>query len=160
MRYATSRNVCGKPISDLKVPFLLEPVASALSEAASMFRMHGFKIVIWDAARTKRTQALLRDYLDDDQYVAVNSNHNTGTAIDMTLIDSKGVLLDMGTDFDDFSPVAWSSNQELSDDVVQNRKLLKDIMAQAKFKQLDTEWWHFDYTGVINGKLESIEQYV
>lgn len=74
--------------------------------------------------------------------------HNTGGAIDLTLVTESGYTLDMGTQFDDFSHVAWIDHFEDTDryhDVRYNRRILYNAMIEAGFTNLPTEWWHYDY---------------
>lgn len=76
------------------------------------------------------------------------SLHNTGGAIDVTIIDADGKELNMGTEFDDFSNKAWSNHfEEYADneEIRNNRRLLYWTMLKAGFTNLPSEWWHFDY---------------
>jgi D-alanyl-D-alanine dipeptidase len=83
----------------------------------------------------------------DERYVAnptKASGHNRGLAVDLTIIHLKtGVELDMGTGFDHFSDTAHHSFTQLSPTVLQNRKLLKEVMQKYGFNFLETEWWHY-----------------
>ena len=79
------------------------------------------------------------------------SLHNFGFAIDLSLIDSSGNPLDMGTAFDFFGPLAEPRKEndflkqgKLSSEQVRNRQILRSIMQEAGFVQLPIEWWHFD----------------
>ncbi|MCM1299689.1 MAG: M15 family metallopeptidase [Firmicutes bacterium] len=80
------------------------------------------------------------------------SVHNTGGAVDLTLYDKeKGRELNMGTEFDDFSPKAntryfeESADLPRSEEIRSNRRLLYWCMINAGFTNLPTEWWHYDY---------------
>ncbi|GAL22499.1 D-alanyl-D-alanine dipeptidase [Vibrio maritimus] len=75
------------------------------------------------------------------------SPHQTGGSVDVTLCDSDGRLLDMGTQFDENSLRSWSSALEDSPetDQAQNRRLLYNAMIEAGFTNLPSEWWHYDY---------------
>ncbi len=79
------------------------------------------------------------------------SVHNTGGAIDLTLFDKeKDRELDMGTAFDDFTPLAYTYSFEektgkREEAVKNNRRLLYYTMINAGFTNLPTEWWHYDY---------------
>lgn len=79
------------------------------------------------------------------------SVHNTGGAIDLTLVDKDGDELDMGTSFDDFTNMAYSNffenycfNEEQMK-IKNNRRFLFTAMARVGFTNLPTEWWHYDY---------------
>lgn len=79
------------------------------------------------------------------------SPHLTGGAVDVTLCDVDGILLDMGTAFDE--PVkeshtvalealtAPTERQRIARD---NRRLLYNAMTDQGFTNLPSEWWHYD----------------
>lgn len=73
--------------------------------------------------------------------------HTTGGAVDLTIIDSYGTELNMGTGFDSFSEKAYTSYFEKLDDfeIRDNRRLLYNIMTEAGFTNLPSEWWHYDF---------------
>ena len=76
------------------------------------------------------------------------SLHNTGGAIDLTLITTDGYELNMGTLFDDFTDRAWTNHFESYEDaegVKFNRRILYNVMITAGFTNLPSEWWHYDY---------------
>ena len=76
------------------------------------------------------------------------SLHNTGGAVDLTLVDKNGKELNMGTKFDDFSNKAWTNHFEsYTDDaeVRDNRRLLYWSMIEQGFTNLPSEWWHYGY---------------
>ena len=80
--------------------------------------------------------------------IANPSLHNTGGAVDVTLVDKKGNELDMGTSFDDFSEHAWTDYYEKHNDsrkIRKNRRILYNAMIKAGFTNLPSEWWHYDY---------------
>lgn len=76
------------------------------------------------------------------------SLHNTGGAIDLTIVDENKKELNMGTNFDDFSDKAWTNHFEKyceNEEVRNNRRLLYNIMIEIGFTNLPSEWWHYDY---------------
>ena len=73
--------------------------------------------------------------------------HTTGGAIDLTIIDSNGQELDMGTEFDAFTEktyTAYFENRE-NDAIKENRRMLYHAMCEAGFTNLPSEWWHYDF---------------
>ena len=87
--------------------------------------------------------------LPDSRYVADperGSIHNRGCSVDLTLVRLNGDPLDMGTDFDHFGEEAHHNYTDLTDNVLQNRKILKEGMARFAFKPISTEWWHYNYS--------------
>lgn len=73
--------------------------------------------------------------------------HTTGGAVDVTLLDTQGRELDMGTGFDDFSDKAHTAYFENGGNIIarDNRRLLFDVMTRAGFTNLPSEWWHYDF---------------
>lgn len=79
--------------------------------------------------------------------------HTTGGALDVTLIDTEGMELNMGTAFDSFSPRAFADYFEKIEvaehseeaEIRKNRRMLCDAMRGAGFTGISSEWWHFDY---------------
>ena len=97
--------------------------------------------------------------------------HTTGGAIDLTIVDSDGNELDMGTSFDAFTEKTKTDYFERIDaneiynnsyyndkdekcnsvckkhitSVRDNRRLLYAVMTKAGFTNLPSEWWHYDY---------------
>ena len=76
-------------------------------------------------------------------YITSKSSHTRGSTVDLTLIDSAGKELDMGTPWDFFSPKSWPSNHAISKQAQRNRFLLKDVMQRHGFITYKYEWWHF-----------------
>jgi len=145
LRYSSTNNVCGKQISNMQVAMLKYEAAKALQEAAVQLKKQGFDILVWDAYRTKETQHELRKISDQEKYVSKVSHHSKGIAIDLTLLDYKGLKLDMGCDFDYFTKKASENYPGLTDTQKANRKLLRVVMESAGFTQLKSEWWHYDF---------------
>jgi D-alanyl-D-alanine dipeptidase len=68
--------------------------------------------------------------------------------VDLTLVHAdSGVELDMGTDFDDFGPLAATDAPGLEERVRSNRRLMHEILLRHGFMGIPSEWWHFDAEG-------------
>ncbi len=146
-----------------------EGVADALAKADASLP-NGMRLLIWDGFRSLETQAALYNgYVDEllvihpdwpvweleeqaARYVTPPSPsrvapppHLTGGAVDLTLVDSDGQPLDLGTHFDAFVPEAGALALESTDSPARaNRRILYWAMAQAGFTGYVEEWWHFD----------------
>lgn len=76
------------------------------------------------------------------------SLHNTGGAVDLTLVTDNGYELNMGTLFDDFTDRAWTNHFEVYEsapEIRNNRRILYNTMLLAGFTNLPSEWWHYGY---------------
>ena len=142
--------------------------------SAQRFLPNGLKFKVWDAYRPIEVQQSLWDsfyrhtaktvhpdtpieeierltkvFVSKPSYDENNpSIHNTGGAVDLTLISDFGYELNMGTVFDDFTEKAqrnYFKTNAYENEVHKNRQILTDAMLNAGFTAYDEEWWHFDY---------------
>ena len=112
----------------------------------------GIGIKIWDGYRPRAVQYLFWELYPNGTYIAnpsSGSKHNSGGAVDLTLIDlSTGTELEMPTLFDDFSDKASHTYSSLPQEVINNRELLKDILMNvAGLNIYSAEWWHYEVPG-------------
>lgn len=104
LKYACADNITGKAIYQQARCLLHKDAITALAKSISIAQLSGLQLVIYDAYRPQQAQAMLWQACPDPQYVvdvAVGSNHSRGTAIDLTLRDEHGNILDMGAEFDE-----------------------------------------------------------
>jgi D-alanyl-D-alanine dipeptidase len=73
------------------------------------------------------------------------SSHQCSAAVDVTLIDGNGNLVDMGTALTDFGEKVNTYSEQISDKQKENRKILYDTMIKAGFINYPLEWWHYSY---------------
>jgi D-alanyl-D-alanine dipeptidase len=75
--------------------------------------------------------------------------HPTGGAIDLTLIDSNNLELDLGTPFDaipqDCDNATFTDATNISDKAIENRQILVKSLQSVGFVNYFTEWWHWSY---------------
>lgn len=151
VRYATINNFTGKVLYPTSKVFLRKAAAEKLSSANKFLKeKYNYRIKIFDGYRPLSVQKKLWEIVPDERYVAdpsKGSRHNRGAAVDVTIIDSTGNELDMGTGYDDFTEKAHPFYQNISDTAKRNRKLLREIMTSFDFEPFETEWWHFDFKG-------------
>ena len=154
LRYATPYNFTGVvlPGYEASHALLRREVTVALAGVQHALAADGLGLKVFDAYRPVRaTEAMVawtrhvhREDLLRDGYIAEQSRHNLGVAVDLTLIDrASGRELKMGTAFDTFSPAAHTANA--TGEVAANRARLVRVMRDAGFVNLPEEWWHFSY---------------
>ena len=61
----------------------------------------------------------------------------------------------MGTSFDFFGVEAGHNYQNLSQEIKDNRKLLKRIMKKNNFNSFDSEWWHYNLRSALKDKVSN-----
>lgn len=147
MRYAAEDNFLQAKVYDCDECYLRYKTVKALLKANEAFQKKGYTIKIFDCYRPLDIQKRMWKIVPNPKYVADPSKgsiHNRGAAVDITLIDSAGKDLDMGTPFDFFGKEAAHTYDKLAVTILANRFLLKTIMEENGFKAFTSEWWHYD----------------
>lgn len=148
LKYATSNNFLKEKVYDCPDCYLRINTAKALHEANKDFQKLGYTLKIFDCYRPLDIQKKMWNILPGTHYVAnpkKGSKHNRGVAVDLTLVDSNGNEIDMGTPFDFFGKEAHHTYYNHSKEVLENRKLLKETLEKHNFKSIYSEWWHYEY---------------
>lgn len=147
VRYATANNFTKTVLYPFPAVFLRRPAYEALLNLQEYLRPLGLGIKIYDGYRPYRITEKMWEIVPDDRYAAdpkKGSGHNRGVAVDLTLIYLKtGKEMPMPTPYDDFTEKAHHDYDDLSDEVKENRHLLRTLMEAYGFVALETEWWHY-----------------
>jgi D-alanyl-D-alanine dipeptidase len=130
---------------------LLDPAARDLARVQRRLRRRGLGLLVLDAYRpTRASRALVRWAQRSGRgdlvgtYIATRSRHNTGSAVDLTLIRYRdGKRLRMGSGYDDLSARAHTRNA--SGRALRNRLVLEEAMERFGFTNYWREWWHFEH---------------
>jgi zinc D-Ala-D-Ala dipeptidase len=164
LRYRTANNFMHQDLyGEYAGHYLHEDAAVKLKKAAELLdeAKPGWKLRVYDALRPREIQKKMWMAVKGTssvKYVAdprEGSGHNYGMSVDVTLEDETGSEVDMGTEFDDFTPLAQPRNEsmflrngKLTKEQYDNRLLLRRVMKQAGFGPLLQEWWHFNARGI------------
>jgi zinc D-Ala-D-Ala dipeptidase len=146
LAYATDANLTGRPVYRNAECWLRREAAEKLGATVSLARPLGFRLRIFDALRPVEAQWALWNVRPDPEFLADprrGSPHSRGVAVDLTLIDGQGRELDMGTDFDAFTPLSHHGNLEIPAAAQANRSRLLGIMTAAGWDFYRKEWWHY-----------------
>ena len=160
MKYATPDNFLKQAVYDCGECYLRKSTAKALVKANEEFKLLGYRIKLFDCYRPLSVQKKMWKILPGTHYVAnpaKGSKHNRGAAVDLTLVDAQGKELDMGTPFDFFGKKAHHTCTTLPKKVLENRKLLKDVLNKYNFKSIFSEWWHYEYRPEMQSKVEDFQ---
>lgn len=150
MRYATANNFLKAQVYECAECYTRVKTVKALLAANRAFKEAGVKIKFYDCYRPNSVQHKMWKIVPNPQYVAnpvKGSIHNKGGAVDITLVTLDGEELNMGTDFDFFGKRAYHDNFDLPQEILDNRKLLKETMEEHGFWSTRTEWWHYNLQG-------------
>lgn len=168
MMYAKSDNFVGEAMYDFTEAYLHPKAAKAVVKANALLAKYhpGWRICIYDATRPMSVQQKMRDKVKgtpQQNYVSNPKNggglHNYGLAVDVSIVDEKGDSIDMGTKVDALTSTSHIDKEEelvaqgkITQEAMENRRLLRKVMQEAGFKPLRTEWWHFNFTTRADAK--------
>jgi D-alanyl-D-alanine dipeptidase len=90
--------------------------------------------------------------------------HSAGAAVDLTLADTSGHELDLGTrmnaDPEESEGACYTHALDISDRARVNRTLLGSVLTAAGMVNYPTEWWHWSfgdrYWALITGKAAAV----
>ena len=159
MKYATADNFLKTKVYDCEACYLRYKTVKALIKANEKFIKKGYKIMLFDCYRPLDIQKKMWQIVSNPNYVAdpkKGSIHNRGGAVDITLVDSTGVAINMGTPFDFFGIEASHDYENLPEEVKENRRLLRKIMTRSGFRIFESEWWHYN---LKNARRESLSNF-
>ena len=167
MRYYSTYNFVGDRIDGYEEPcaLLTREAARALKGVSNALNAQGFRLKIFDAYRPagavrqfvlwgiEDLDLRMKPYFYPDLekqelfkqgYIASQSSHSRGSAVDLTLLDmATGREVDMGSPFDLFSALSHPDSRAVTAEQYENRMFLQSAMVRGGFKPIDCEWWHF-----------------
>lgn len=168
IRYHSTYNFLGERVDGYEEPIALltKEAAAALKDVSDEAITMGYRLKIFDCYRPqmavdhfirwaeKHKELAMKNYfypnvdkekLFDLGFVATKSSHSRGSTVDLTLFNMKTQKdIDVGGTFDYFGQLSWSQyTDNITEEQISNRKLLRDLMMSHGFKPLAEEWWHF-----------------
>ncbi|MBR2606688.1 MAG: M15 family metallopeptidase [Bacteroidaceae bacterium] len=162
LMYAKADNFVGEKMYNFSEAYLHPKAAVALKKANKLLKEinPNLHLRVYDAARPMRVQQKMWNKVKGtalQNYVSNPANggglHNYGLAVDVTIADSKGDTLPMGTTIDALTSASHIDREEelvlrgkITAEAAKNRLLLRTVMKKAGFRPLRSEWWHFNYT--------------
>jgi D-alanyl-D-alanine dipeptidase len=170
MSYATTENFTGEVVEGYKArkAYLAKAPAQALCVVQAEAKKLGYSLKIYDSYRPVKAVAFFQSWarrpetnpqikamyypghtrleLFEAGYIAKQSSHSRGSAVDLTLIDLKtGQNLDMGSAFDYFDDLSHTQSPKATEAQLKNRMILKELMESRGFKNFSQEWWHYSF---------------
>ena len=169
--YATPDNFLGHVLyKDIRHAFVLPAMAQKLAKAQQRLKAirPDLSLLIYDAARPLSVQREMWESVKGTPNVSFVANpakgrgmHNYGAAVDITIVDSTGTPLPMGSKHDYFGPEAridheteLVANGLITKEELENRRLLRRVMTESGFVTCISEWWHFNHIPSIRAKSE------
>ncbi len=167
IRYYSTYNFIGDRIDGYEEPCALLTIeaARALKSVSNEMFVQGYRLKVFDAYRPAAAVKhfvlwgiedqdirmkpyfypdLEKQELFNKGYIAKQSSHSRGSAVDLTLLDMKtGKEVDMGGPFDYFSELSHPDYRGITEEQYENRMILQNVMVRNGFTPIDCEWWHF-----------------
>lgn len=161
LRYASENNFAQRVLYQaLDCAWIRREAALGLQQAIVFLREHHprLRLVLLDALRPQRVQEAIWATLEESPLQAYfadpipGSIHSFGMAVDVSLIDAQGKMIDMGAGYDQMDAMSHPALEsihiaegKLMPQHVVHRQWLRDAMSTGGFRGIDTEWWHFDH---------------
>jgi len=194
IRYATADNFTGRPLPGYNAAecVLRREAAEALKRVQADFGRENLSLKVYDCYRPTRAVRAMAAWSHDGNdseatrrfypslhkrnlfslgYIAAQSRHSTGTAIDLTIIKlpatpaprfdpaaSYGACIgpaakrapdnsiDMGTAFDCFDTRSYLASRAITPEQRRWRNVLNTAMRRHGFSNYFREWWHYSFS--------------
>lgn len=161
LKYSSTDNFMNEDVyGDFSRLYLQKDVAEKLINAQLYLKEidSSLSLLVYDGVRPRSIQQKMWDIVDlpnseKPKFVSNPKNgslHNYGAAVDLT-IARNGIAIDMGSPYDDVNEISYPQLEQkfldeglLTKEQIDNRKLLRKVMAKAGFFGIQTEWWHFN----------------
>ncbi len=167
LKYYSGDNFIGRKIDGYEnnTALLLKSIAIKLSDVQEELKRSNKSLVVFDAYRPQKASEMfyhwsldpsdqknkLKYYPEIDKkelfkrrFIARNSSHSRGIAVDVNILDHHSdSLMDMGGIFDLFDEISSTNYNLITPKQIENRMYLKRLMENFGFENLSTEWWHY-----------------
>ncbi len=174
LTFASQDNVFHKVMYPAGACLLQESTAKKLAAANELFKKDGYRIRLYDGYRPKSVSEYMYGKIRDGRFVAKNSVHNRGAAVDITLERiSTGEQIPMPSLMHTFNISSFRELPKLSDytegtpeydallkkypDIkkywkrsskgMANMRYMTRIMKKVGFTTIASEWWHYNDKG-------------
>ena len=184
LAYAGPESFCGPVYRPDARLWLHEDLAAiTLLAAHTLWKKHELRLIIYDGLRTVTAQEIMLEtpivkanphwLMGEGSVLSTpgKGGHPRGMAVDVSLEDASGGLIDMGTAFDEFpqggsgpdTNRAHRDYAKLGDDIKNHRRILQDAMTDAArtlgmhLLPLPVEWWDFRFYGDFVNEWEPLD---
>lgn len=177
LKYATTDNFMHRILYDTMQKVVVQiDVARRLAKSQEYLtgRNSNYHLLVYDGLRPLSVQWEMWNALDSipalvrGRFVSNPRNgsvHNYGAAVDLTICNKSKKPLDMGAGYDDMRKIAYPSLEseflatgEITQEQIDNRKLLRRALKSQGFSNIPTEWWHFNAfpRPIVKGKYQLV----
>lgn len=163
VRYASNNNFVGRPVYTESRAFLQRPAALQLVEVHRELKSLGYGLMIFDGYRPWSVTKLFWEITPKEKKKFVanpkkGSRHNRGCAVDLTLFDlATGKPVPMTGEYDEMTERSYPDFNGGTEEQRKMRDLLRATMEARGFKVYEYEWWHFDFNGWEEYRIQNIQ---
>ena len=154
MQLSTPETTIKEPFYHRNLCLVQYDLLPKVMEAIELLREDGYTMVIYDAYRPTSVQQRWFDVVRQHKWVADPSRgmggvHDRGTALDISIVDSKGKLIEMPTPMHTFTEAASRLSTTMTDTARKNMNYLREVMVSCGFDIINSEWWHFQDVNTV-----------
>lgn len=154
MQLSTDETTIKEPFYNRNLCMIQYDLLPKLKEAIELLAADGYTMVIYDAYRPTSVQQRWFDVVRQHKWVADPSRgmggvHDRGTALDISIVDKSGKLVEMPTPMHTFTEAASRLSTTMTDTARKNMNYLKEVMVSCGFDIINSEWWHFQDVNTV-----------
>lgn len=149
--YGETDNLFQHALYDNTNMYVAREVAEALAKVQESLQGYGYGLILYDAYRPWHISKLATAALPEKSKTMLEdpekkgSSHNTGMAVDVSLVDlATGEAVEMPSAYDEPSVRQFPDYAGGTALQRYRRNLLREAMQAQNFKASDIEWWHFE----------------
>ena len=150
LAYASTDNLTKTVIYDFYDVYLRYGTVKKLMQVSEELQQQGYYLMIWDGFRPVAAQKTLWEIYPVPYYITDPrtgfDDHSRGNRVDLTLMDSSGILLEMPSGFENFTPQGDRNYSDCTQEAADNARLLESTMEKYGFAPDVDAWWAFTDT--------------
>lgn len=120
------------------------------------YRPMSAQVELWNGVVTRLSRQHPHLDVDSEEFIAMcdvfaanpyrqGSGHQSGAAVDISLVDDNGTEYDMGGEVRGFDNTADFDCPEISAQARKNREILREALAKVGMVNYPSEWWHYSF---------------
>lgn len=120
------------------------------------YRPMSAQVELWNGVVTRLSRQHPHLDVDSEEFIAMcdvfaanpyrqGSGHQSGAAVDISLVDDSGAEYDMGGEVRGFDDTADFDCPEISAQARKNREILREALAKVGMVNYPSEWWHYSF---------------
>ena len=128
------------------------------------YRPLSSQVALWNEIVTKESAKNPNLPINSEEFIALcdkfvanpyrqGSGHQSGAAIDVSLVDDNGIEYNMGGRVRAFDSSAEFDCSNISNEAKKNRAILSKALNEVGFVNYPSEWWHYSFGDRLWAKL-------